>query len=291
MITHVNQHWIPRSYLKAWCDPYHPNKVVHTYKSDGTYDCWRPPSRIFSADNLYTIESNGQRDLVTERILNRIEDVFLKKIRDLSRGCDLDDGHRAAIALYTATMRNRSPRARDHWQAFKDRVVAVGNEMEQALRRATPEERARMAAISSIGARDKRRSMTLDEARAAAIEPFGKWLLRHIRIEAETLEQLNLTIVEAPEGIGFITSDNPVVWYNANRPLEEQGRFGLGSPGIEVTMPLTPRLCALFDRTNRTGRATANQAFVDMINMRTLAFCDERFVASSSELVVDWRQS
>jgi hypothetical protein len=288
MTTYLNQHWIPRSYLKAWCDPSHPNKVVHTYKSDGTYDSWRPPSRIFSTNDLYTIKTNGQRDLATERILNRIESLFLKKLRELQKGSGLADGHRAAIALYVAAMRNRSPRARDHWQAFKDSVVAIGSEMQQALRRATPEERARMAAIPSLGSRDKHRSMTLDEARAAAIEPFGKWLLRHIRTEAEILEQLDLTIVEAPDGIGFITSDNPVVWYNANRPPEQQGRFGLGSPGIEVTMPLTPRLCALFTRTNREGTAGANQAFVNLINTRTLAFCDERFVANSSELVVDW---
>jgi len=288
MAAHKNQHWIPQSYLKAWCDPTHRNKVIHIYKRDGTYDRWRPPSRIFSANDLYTIRSNGERDLVTERLLNRIEDLFLKRLKRLVRGEALTPGHQAAISLYVATMRNRSPRARDHWQSFKDRVVAVGNEMEQAHRRATPEERARMQAASRVGMISRGPSITLDEARAAATEPFGVWLLRYIRTEAEVLEQLDLLILEAPQGIGFITSDNPVVWYDSNRPRDKQGRVGLGYAGVEVTMPLSPRLCALFSHSGQSGRGGIGQRFVDEINARTIAFCDECFVANSSELVVDW---
>lgn len=287
-MDYKNQHWIPRSYLKAWCDPDRQNKIVHLYEKDGKYRSWRPYSRIFSCDDLYTIQNGQNRDVKTEIVFKHIEDAFLKVRRAIERGQPLPSSYKQTLAIYVAAMRNRSPTARDHWQSFRQQVVDVGDQMAKALAKATPAERERMARASRLGASDKSRSMTLDEARAAAAEPFGKWVLRHVSIESRLLEKMSIAILKAPEGIGFITSDNPVVWHDANPPPNGRRRIGLGHSSIEVSMPISPSYCILLDHLGEDGFCDVSQATVDHFNSRTLGHCDECFVARSRSLTVDW---
>ena len=287
-MDHKNQHWIPKSYLKEWCDPRHKDKVIHRYDRYGNYLDWRPPSRVFSSPDLYTISVKGERITATEtRFLKEIEDLFLKVLKKLKHGEVCNKTDKFYVALFTAAMRNRSPSARDHWQRFKDRVVEVGDGMVKAIDGATPKERKKMLSIRSLN--NSGDGLSLEDAKKMANEPFGAWLPRHINIEAQMLRDMSLTVVSAPSELGYITSDNPVIWHNAeggNSPYRRH--LGLGHPGIEVTMPLNPEFCALFDHSGTDGRVTAHQRFVDEINSRILGGTERYFVASSPSLVVNW---
>lgn len=288
-MDHKNQHWIPRSYLKAWCDPQKRDKVVHRYAPDGTYLDWRPYSRIFSADDLYTVDADGTRDVRTEKAFKIIEDEFLKVRRAIEGGNPWPATSKQALAWFIAATRNRSPAERDHWQSFKDQIVEIGDEAEAALKQASKEERQRMAQASIGGPRDPSRSMTIEEARAAAAEPFGRWVLRHTRIEAALLEKMSFAVLKAPEGVGFITSDNPVVWHDASPPSDGRlRRIGLDYRFIEVSMPISPRFCLVFDHLGKDGACDISQPIVDMFNDRTLRQCEECFIANSADLTVDW---
>jgi hypothetical protein len=84
MDSHKRQHWIPDTYLDAWCDPdparQNPRRV-YRYDRDGSFRDYRPPSRIFTVDDLYTVPGpGGSRDLKTEHALNRLEDALLDRI-------------------------------------------------------------------------------------------------------------------------------------------------------------------------------------------------------------------
>jgi hypothetical protein len=287
-MDHKNQHWIPRSYLKAWCDPERRDKVVHRYAPDGAYLDWRPYSRIFSADDLYTVDVEGTRDVRTEKVFKVIEDEFLRVRRAIESGNPWPAMSKQALAWFIAATRNRSPAERDHWQSFKDQIVEIGDEVEAALKRASKEERQRIARASIGGLRDPSRSMTMEEARSAAAEPFGRWVLRHTRIEAELLKKMSFAVLKAPEGVGFITSDNPVVWHD---PLPCDGRLrhiGLDYRLIEVSMPISPRFCLLFDHLGQDSSCDIDQSTVDMFNDRTLRQCEKYFIANSGDLAVDW---
>ncbi|MBB3571833.1 hypothetical protein [Rhizobium sp. BK491] len=85
-MDHKNQYWIRRSCLKAWCDPEKRDKVVHRYAQDGSYIDWRPYSRVFSADDLYTVDADGTRNVRTEKAFIIIEDAFLKARRVIESG-------------------------------------------------------------------------------------------------------------------------------------------------------------------------------------------------------------
>ena len=65
----------------------------------------------------------------------------------------------------------------------------------------------------------------------------------------ETLKELNLLLLENKSEFDFVTSDNPVALYNDF--LVKRGyksNYALGSMGICVLLPLTPKVCiCLFD--------------------------------------------
>lgn len=291
MADHKDQHWIPRSYVKAWCDPEKRDKVVHRYNPEGDYLDWRPYTRIASEDDLYTIFDGEQRDVWVEaQFLSGIERRFAAVVREVERRCPLPAASKAIFAWYVAAMRQRSPSARDHWQDFQRRVVEAGEAMEDALGAMDPISRKRAAEAMRVPAPRDGHRMTIDEARAAAAEPFGAWLPRHIAIEAGMLQKMSFELLKVPAGTSLITSDNPVTWRNRAVPFGNAGRFpGLRHPAIEITMPLTPEWCLAFNHENVDAVADLTAEGVDVINSRTLAMCDEFFIANSSNLVVDWQ--
>lgn len=286
--THKNQHWIPKVYLKSWIDPDFKGKVVHRYNVDGAYRDYRPISRIFSEDDLYTIlRADGTRDLATEDGFQRLETDFDRARRTLELNREFTADRQVTLMVFIAAMRNRSPDSRDHWQAFLDRVTAVGEDMERAMQNASQAKRRAMARTTML--KGDGEGMSLVEWKTAAAEPFGAWLPGHVGAEARHLERMPLLIIEAPTGSFFITSDNPVTWWDTEpRPDGVPRRLGLGYKHLEVTMPLSPHLCALLSHDGNEGRATVSQECVDHINLRTLSHCDRFFLSSSPNLCVDW---
>lgn len=259
--------------------------MIHRYWKDGRYRDWRPPSRAYSADNLYTVHSSAGRDLSAEHNLKVIEDLFLKIRRSLLRGIEYPPSSKKILAWYVAAMHRRSPTSRDHWQGFMDRVVDLGDNMKAAMEAAPPEERRRIASVPTLGSGPK---ISLEDFRAAANQPFGQWLFQHIAIEAKLLEQMNLKLWKAPPELAFITSDHPVVWSDVRRLPGEAPNIGLGSKFIEVTMPIAPDFCAMFDNSGSDGFGQLEMQGLDVINSRTLAHCEESFIANTTDLMVDW---
>ena len=79
-LPHKRQHWIPRSYLNAWCDPATPKEhqpYVWRFEKDGTSRARKSPKNIFHATDLYTIHlSDGTRELSIEHGLSELESEF-----------------------------------------------------------------------------------------------------------------------------------------------------------------------------------------------------------------------
>src|SRR5213594_1572971 len=93
---HKDQHWIPQSYLKAWCDPDVPagqSPFVWMFSKNGESSKSKAPKNIFSEKDLYTIHlPDGTRDLTIEHGLAGLESDFVA-IRDgaLARHEPLDE--------------------------------------------------------------------------------------------------------------------------------------------------------------------------------------------------------
>jgi hypothetical protein len=82
----VKQHWVPRSYLEAWCDPETPDDhdpYVWRFGKDDREDRRKAPHNIFAETDFYTIRMpEGGKDLTLERGLSTLESEFVKKLAD-----------------------------------------------------------------------------------------------------------------------------------------------------------------------------------------------------------------
>lgn len=83
----------------------------------------------------------------------------------------------------------------------------------------------------------------MDEVREIARQPMNLFIAG-IEVTAEILEKMNAHFLYLEDSNpGFITSDNPCLCLN---PLNPGFYSGLGSPSIELTFPISPKLLAIF---------------------------------------------
>lgn len=293
-MEHGNQHWIPNGYLRAWRDPdmAKQNPVrVYRYGKNGLYIDWRTPSRMFSDQpEIYTRpRPGGGRDLSTEHELQRLEDAYVR-VRDrvLAKQESLTDEVRVDLILFIAALRVRSPFMRDHHAASDAAVLRIAEGANVSLKRTTGQ-RSRVPR-AEIGGDEP--GISLEDYRALAARPFGERLLHDIAIDAQMLARLHLSILFTPAtGETLITSDAPVVWWDPLNPPPSRRPLGLGRPTIEVTLPLSPKLCASLTWVRRPDYIELGPSDVDQLNLRVLHRCREIFLSERSDLVVEWDQT
>lgn len=284
---HKNQHWIPKAYSRAWCDPAKPG-YIHRYNRDGEYVDWRPISYVFSEPDLYTIfGEDGARDIKVERqFLSKRESAFGRIRPKLEKGIGLTEHEHAELLIFVACLHRRTPESRDHWQSFMERVLKAGESMERHLKSLPADQRARAAKVlNPLKCSGDDRSVSLEEWRKQTEAQFGEWLPHHIFIEAREMARMGMIVIHAGEYGQFITSDHPISWWDSQNPPGH--RLGLRHAFIEVTLPISPSTCLLFHH-GKSGVLNASVAGVAEINNRTLHHCREFFFANSSNLTVDW---
>ena len=291
-MEHERQHWIPKAYLSAWCDPdparQNPRRI-HRYRKSGSYKDHRPPRRIFSEAELYTRPNpDGTRNLGTEHALTRLEDAYTK-IRDrvLAQRNPISGDERRNVLLFTAALRLRSPEMRDHDAAYRTAVLRVADSIKESLLTMTPEQRRNLP--RSLSTEPGSRGIPLEEFRRLANRSFGETLTRKVVIEAQILDQMYLSICLAQDrGETLITSDAPVVWWDPTDPPPSRRPLGLGRRAMEVTLPLTPTMCARITHLPSPAYVDIDAAAVDEINMRTLHQCRDFFLSEKPSLTIDW---
>lgn len=133
MPPHSKQHTIPKCYLKAWCDPKTPaghSPYVWHISKDGPAIKNRSPEKSFTATDRYTITlPNGQRELVLEETLSRLEGDFVGVLSRVRRYEKLTDHDRARLCTFAAAMCARTYAAGEHWRdnltRLRDQTAAL----------------------------------------------------------------------------------------------------------------------------------------------------------------------
>ena len=150
--SHKRQHAVPVSYLSAWIDSSTPagqEPYVHVFSKDGSSSRRKPPSKIFTETDLYTIpRPDGGRDLRLEHGLQQLESAFVKIRRDaLFRGRQMTPFNFEMLALFVAALHSRTIKVRDHHREFWQRVRSVTEEMRTRIQEMSPAERERLASM------------------------------------------------------------------------------------------------------------------------------------------------
>lgn len=131
--------------------------------------------------------------------------------------------------------------------------------------------------------------MSLADFRQIAESPFGMRLPGYLAAEAPLLARLNFAVLHTRLDFGFVSSDNPVVWWvRAAGGRCTPGHFGLGHEAIEVTLPVSPHACLFFTALNVGGHIEVRDEVVRDLNSRVLSCCRERFIADRGTLEFIW---
>jgi hypothetical protein len=125
-VEHGKQHWIPQSYLSAWCDPGTPEnhtRYVWVFPKASGEGRRKAPQNVFWETDMYTIRTGEEgRDLRLERGLSGLESDFAALRREkLEEHADLDAPDEIILAAFVAAMQARSRQQREHWRSqFSD---------------------------------------------------------------------------------------------------------------------------------------------------------------------------
>jgi uncharacterized protein DUF4238 len=288
MAKHKKQHFVPQSYLRAWCDPEAPagqTPYVWRFSKDGSIAQRKAPEKIFHERDLYTIPMpDGGRDLRLERGLSQLEGAFVK-VRDakLARQKPLDEREGTLLCAFVAASHARTPMLRDHFGEFWSDLLAKGNEMQEWAKTATPAQRRALGGVPPSDP-DRSFSLSLEEVQEMAEAPLQTMLVAMVRELTPLLAQLDLLVFTTTDSPGFLTSDNPCVWFDADayrRPPLYQG-VGAAFPGIEITLPVSPRQLLVFHRHGPNGYVPVTERAVDEMNRRTRFGCGDYFVTNAN---------
>ena len=297
MSKHKKQHYIPASYLEAWCDPNTPSghiPFVWRFSKDGSQVSKKSPKKIFYETDMYTIVTpEGDRDLNLEYNLSKVESEFAKvRTRKLGRKQKITSQEHMVLCMFVAAMFARTKAYAKHQSSQWQKALDMAEKIQAVMDKATPEERKRMSAALSSPHTKNEKSLSMEEVREIVEKPIQSMLSANVVQTAPLLFEKPFLILEAPIGNSFITSDNPCVWfdpadYQNPRPF---GAGGLISPTLEITLPLSPKQLLFFGGKLIVSGLylPAENEMVDNLNKRTRLFSDEFFVSNNSKVKPSW---
>ncbi|MGD6831002.1 DUF4238 domain-containing protein [Sutcliffiella halmapala] len=286
-MKYKKQHYIPQSYLESWCDSNIPegyDEYVWMFSADGESVTRKNPKNIFFESDMYTIvDENGNRILDIEHGLSGLEGKFAS-IRDnkLAFQQKLSLEERYYILIFVAAIHNRTVAIKDHLSSEWGKVLELGIMLRQSYEKRTPEHRKAMESIGSLNKDGP--SFTLDEVGKLHQEPIQTIMIPRINAEFNQYKKMHLSILNTDDEVGFITSDNPCVWFDPEaykRPPFY--RFvGLGKRSVEVTLPISPKQAILISHTPLPLYLNADMRMVDSINRKTRFHADKYYVVKKN---------
>ncbi len=280
-------HYVPQFYLRGfaaletprerkpslWVRDIHTGLIVQ-----------RTPKNLAVEIGYYAIESDRGRDYETvENELARMEDQAAFALRQmLSRPV----GSRAAmvpeIGMFVSWLACRVPWfkriAMEAWSKHVDDMAWGRAEAEDdpdlsfLIVSQTTGERRRLPLEAALAAmRTGPWTAQLDQNQMIDVMRLQRWYFQH-----QHFPRLFWTVLTAPSGQSFITSDRPVVWYVPEKGFADSPA-ALKEPDVELTVPLNRGNALL---ATPSPPPVGTQIRVADINFRTRCFA-ERFVASA----------
>jgi hypothetical protein len=254
LVDYLHQHYIPASYLKAWCDTStNLGQKPHIWiisKKDNQNKQHKSPYRFFFEDDIYTVSTeDGERDTQIENFLSKVENEFVN-IRDnkLNKHLEITDNERINLCIFVAAMYSRTIAFREKLSKQWNVILGKLEEIQKVYDNSSPEKQLDISMELSSPLKDDGEYMAIEDIQNVVNYPLQSLLPTYVQEISSLLYKIPLIILETTESHYFISSDNPCVKvdpsdYQDPKPF---GSGGFGSPTIEITMPLSPKQTIFF---------------------------------------------
>lgn len=298
--THKQQHFVPKSYLSAWTDPATPSHMtpyVWTFPRAGGAAKAKSPNNLFTETDMYTIPRlDGGRDLRIEHGLNQLETgLIVLREQFVERQRQIPEPRFLKFIAFIAAMHSRTPGFRNHQKEQWGKILEKLTDAERSVEKMTPEQRRRVAGMSLPSSGPK---MYKEDIERLTHYPVQSLLSSVLRAEVPILSQMVMTIYWTNETPGFITSDEPVVWFDPesiNRPPLHRGP-ALMYKTLEITMPLSPRHLVAIHHDQPMSRGIKSVKYekawpetVLAMNRRTVWYAANTVVSCSDTFDERWK--
>ncbi|HLF91007.1 MAG TPA: DUF4238 domain-containing protein [Anaerolineales bacterium] len=278
-MDYKNQHFVPKSYLKAWCDPKTPNDGAYVWvvsKKDRSISR-KSPSSLFSETDFYTVyDSFGDRILELEHKLQEIESKFIL-LRDskLQKYQLLTFSDRRSIALFISTMYARTKiQKADNQQTWEEYIEYIES---------LPE---------ALSARIKQTIEFRTVQEFYKTQPMPFHVFHFVNMTAPLLYFMNCAIYRIDQNPGFITSDNPCLWMFDHTSPQSSSDFV--SPKPSIVLPISPKQYISLEPRGPDGYLKLSDDpivesdLVDQVNSLLVANADKYLVVNQKTFKDTW---
>lgn len=282
----VQHHKIPRVYLQNFTD----NKGMVWIADNKLIVRPQKPTETLTERDYYTVHfPNGKGTLTIEtKYLNGIESTFgVVYAEKIAPRLPLTTEEKAKMAIFVASMLQRVPNRRKAIDKFSEDLKRLTSHMKLL----SPEKRATLANIASPS--DKENAIPADDL-IKALENTGSVhseLMPNIVSEtAPIIFSMNFDFIEAPNDCLFLTSDDPCKLVNPELEI----KFGIGKigsaaglqqEGVELTLPLSSRICLLagWELQKDLAYIKGTKEIVMGINSRTKRYAQNLICSSKDD--------
>lgn len=296
MSKYKKQHFVPKCYLKAWCDPNMPPKhtpYIWIFEKESKKVKKKAPDNIFHETDLYTIwDETGKRDLTIEHGFSGLEKLFTDiRRKKLSYKKQLIHDEHFIICIFIASMHARTKSKLNHLSEMWKPALNMMDDMIKHMETATEQQKEDISRMSKFPSLDKKsEKLSYEDVQTLVNKPMESMMLSLIKTEAPLLEKLDFAILCTNSEQGFISSDDPCTWTDPEaykRPPIYQSP-ALMYDSIEIIMPISPKQCVFLNRKKLNGYVDVNDNTVNNINRITRFNSSEFFISNQNVINELW---
>lgn len=255
-----NHHYVSQSYLKAWGDEYRNLSIYRILVSNDSVSLWQKLSikSVAYHQHLYTrITAGSDSDELEKWMDQEIEapaQKVLNRIRSYNTLTHDEWGH---LVRFMALQDVRTPvRLMEHLNFMEEEIPEViekvlnnfihvlensRNTGEYPKSKTYPD--ANMIPLRLTKKIEPGAEQGLLKAEIIAGRSTWLFSIRHFLTKTyQVLKKHRWSVIKAPKGIEWFTSDNPVVKLNYNSQDSYDFKGGWGNEGTEILFPLSPDL-------------------------------------------------
>ncbi len=288
----VNDHYNPQFYLRAWRDP-----AISTTKNKSfvwVTDLLKREisstrtQKIAFREDYYAVRTEtgdayrGVDDLL--KISETAVEPVIAKLR--RRDFVLSGKDIGALAQFMGFLYTRVPRQREAVEkiatGFLNKLAVSGASTSEGFRSLMRQvERKRGVSIEGDIV-EARQDIVLGNVKAKALPVVSLAPILSMGWEiTQQIARMHWTFLQAPTGVHFLTSDNPVFWIDPTSTPQPYSANGLLMENVILFFPVCPFLCLLATWQRLPAAATLESQDVSMVNEQVVTWAHKAVFSST----------